>query len=180
MTRRYMATGSLPFVSDNVFQTAWFSFSSLQVFRDDMVCPDCGPHPEDTIWDGVMLAFSRKNLLASLCPPTTVLDQAPEHASHYVYKQAFLVDADLRKSLHNIIGSPFTVARGNSMEVEGVDIEEEKVRVDAAKVKAYRDVTARINAIPATAITAKVTVPKCYKELFAQMGMKSRPVIILA
>ncbi|KAJ7429232.1 hypothetical protein FB451DRAFT_1007193, partial [Mycena latifolia] len=66
MSRRYLSMGSQPFVSAKLFRVAWFLFANLQVLSGDMTCPDCGTHPEDTIWDGVTLAFSRKQLLASL------------------------------------------------------------------------------------------------------------------
>ncbi|KAJ6567485.1 hypothetical protein B0H10DRAFT_1758273, partial [Mycena sp. CBHHK59/15] len=69
---RYRACGSTPFVSEQIFRTVWFLYSKLQILAGDMQCPDCGTHPDDTIWDGVTLAFSRKHLLASLCPPTMI------------------------------------------------------------------------------------------------------------
>ncbi|KAJ7675309.1 hypothetical protein B0H17DRAFT_838754, partial [Mycena rosella] len=77
VSRRYMSGGgSIAFVSEFIFRTAWFLFAELQALDGDFSCPDCGPHPQDTIWDGVTLAFMRKQQLASLCPPTTIVAEA--------------------------------------------------------------------------------------------------------
>lgn len=62
----------IPFMSDKLFRQSWFSYMRLIQFGKDMMCSRCGPTPDITIWDGVTIAFSRKNLLPSLRPPTTI------------------------------------------------------------------------------------------------------------
>ena len=59
------------FVAAHTFWSAWFTYTHLQCFEGDMLCPQCGPSPEDVIWDGVTLAFSKRHLLDSIQPPTT-------------------------------------------------------------------------------------------------------------
>ncbi|PPR05142.1 hypothetical protein CVT26_012228 [Gymnopilus dilepis] len=60
----------IPFMSDKLFRQSWFSYMRLMELGTDMVCTKCGPTPDVTIWDGVTVAFSKKNLLPTLCPPT--------------------------------------------------------------------------------------------------------------
>ncbi|TFK62143.1 hypothetical protein BDN72DRAFT_742581, partial [Pluteus cervinus] len=65
------------FISDEAFRSAWFAFVNLQLVDDTITCPNCGPTPSDTIWDGVTLAFSRKHLRSTLEPPTSLLPTSP-------------------------------------------------------------------------------------------------------
>ncbi|KAJ7141261.1 hypothetical protein C8R44DRAFT_547181, partial [Mycena epipterygia] len=196
MSRRYLTMASQPFVSANTFRAAWFLFSELQVLSGDMTCPDCGTHPEDTIWDGVTLAFSRKQLLGTLCPPTTVFDEAPDHDSRYVYGQTVLLDADLRKALRDIVSGPSLISpspkTSQTAGVEGIDDEEERQLAQASDAKAERDLIERIRGIPIVGtrlasldpalgalfttyfglptIKAKSRAPKVYIDLFVQIA----------
>ncbi|KAJ6527192.1 hypothetical protein B0H19DRAFT_1196670 [Mycena capillaripes] len=123
VSRRYKSVhASVPFVSENVFRTAWFLFSDLQALGGNMTCPECGPYPEDTIWDGVTLAFSRKQLLPSLRPPTTVSKDAPAHESTYVYKQMVIVEPEVRKMIRRFIEVP-----------PGVEDREDEIITEAAE-----------------------------------------------
>lgn len=73
VSQRYETRQSrIPFMSHKLFRQAWFSYMRLMQFGKDMLCSHCGPTPEVTIWDGVTVAFSRKNLLPTLRPPTTI------------------------------------------------------------------------------------------------------------
>lgn len=79
VARRYNLRGSeIPFVNEKLFRAAWFSYIRLMKLDGDMICAHCGPHPDVTIWDGVSVAFSRKNLLPSLHPPTTITSTSVE------------------------------------------------------------------------------------------------------
>ncbi|KDR72062.1 hypothetical protein GALMADRAFT_143401 [Galerina marginata CBS 339.88] len=62
----------IPFMNHKLFRQAWFSYMRLMQFGTDMCCAYCGPTPDITIWDGVTVAFSRRNLLPTLHPPTTI------------------------------------------------------------------------------------------------------------
>ncbi|PPQ87257.1 hypothetical protein CVT26_015205, partial [Gymnopilus dilepis] len=71
-SHRYLTRRSpIPFMSDKLFRQCWFSYMRLIQFGTDQICSHCGPTPDLTIWDGVTVAFSRKNLLPTLRPPTT-------------------------------------------------------------------------------------------------------------
>ena len=61
---------SIPFIGEKAFRSAWFAYIRLVHFDNDMICPRCGLTPKVTIWDGVTLAFSKKNLLPTIWPPT--------------------------------------------------------------------------------------------------------------
>jgi hypothetical protein len=108
VTRRYEIHASeKSFLSEEMFRAIWFSYARLQQLDGDMKCPECGPAPETVIWDGVTLAFSRKHVLSSLRPPTTLdLDSATRGASKYQGKQQLLQDVTLRKSVRKIIAAP--------------------------------------------------------------------------
>ncbi|KAF9470050.1 hypothetical protein BDN70DRAFT_764742, partial [Pholiota conissans] len=79
ISRRYQSRNvAIPFVGDQLFRAVWFSFIRLVQLDDDMICPACGPNPEAVIVDGVTLAFNRRNLLSTLCPPTTTDNLSPK------------------------------------------------------------------------------------------------------
>jgi hypothetical protein len=106
-----------------MFRAVWFSYAQLQQLDGDMKCPECGPTPETVIWDGVTLAFSRKHLLSSLRPPTTLdVYSATRHESVYRGRQQLLVDVTLRKLVRKIISGPSFP----SAIVEGGDVEHGK------------------------------------------------------
>lgn len=191
LARRYASSGSMAFVSEQTFHTAWFLYSDLQNLAGDMQCPDCGPHPDDTIWDGVTLAFSRKNLLASLCPPTTVLPEAFHHASSYVQRQTLLTEADLRKAVRNSVAGANEAEGEDEIDVEGIDEEEEAQRLQKSAQKKKENQLQRAGMIPdviqrlgetnehlgslfachfgLNTVASKTTGSKIYVELFRQV-----------
>jgi hypothetical protein len=107
VSRRYVNYHSThPFVSEDVFRNAWFAYAKLQHFGEDMACPTCGPSPENTIWDGITLAFNRKHLLPSLQPPTTTNNQSPiRDKCRYMKNQQCIIDKDIRKLIRVVITS---------------------------------------------------------------------------
>ena len=72
VNRRYLQRSPMEFVSDKTFRAVWFSYVKLMTLTGDMTCSKCGPTPDVTIFDGVTLAFNRKNLLSTMRPPTTI------------------------------------------------------------------------------------------------------------
>lgn len=105
VSRRYSGRGSV-FVTEEMFRAAWFGYSRLQVWENDLTCPQCGPTPEDIIWDGVSSGFSRKHLLPSLKPPTSAHPDSPSSNARYIKGQTLLVEAKLRKSVRQVIEGP--------------------------------------------------------------------------
>ncbi|KAG6913879.1 hypothetical protein DXG01_003735 [Tephrocybe rancida] len=112
---RYNAHNSTtPFVSDQVFRAVWFAYANLQDFDDDMQCVQCGPAPENVIWDGVTLGFHKKHALSTLCPPTISGENAPCRLNTtYMKKPQVLADATLQRELQKVVkggkGSPQVV-----------------------------------------------------------------------
>ncbi|KAJ3554915.1 hypothetical protein NP233_g12325 [Leucocoprinus birnbaumii] len=92
------------FLLRDVLRGCWFSFARLQQFAGDFVCPDCGPHPENVLWDGVTLAFHQKHLLDSIRPPTSISANPPLRPNvKYFPHQQLLPSPDLRKALRKAI-----------------------------------------------------------------------------
>lgn len=107
VARRYaLHSSEKQFLSDEMFRAVWFSYVRLQQFGRDMECPECGPTPDTVIWDGVTLAFSRKHLLSTLRPPTTLDVDSPVRKAKYQSQQQLLLDTTLRKLVRKIISGP--------------------------------------------------------------------------
>ncbi|KAG5639939.1 hypothetical protein DXG03_002284, partial [Asterophora parasitica] len=68
-----------------------------------MSCSKCGPCPEDVIWDGISLGFSKKLILVTLYPPTVSDPEAPVQLNGYVWKQQVIPDATLRRHLRQVV-----------------------------------------------------------------------------
>ena len=105
VSRRYMTQLSqVPFVSDKLFRSAWFAYIQLVRFENDMICPECGPSPKVTIWDGVTLAFNRKHLLQTLQPPTSIFDGAYHKGKIRTQSGLQCLEGkDLRRSIREIL-----------------------------------------------------------------------------
>jgi hypothetical protein len=131
MNRRYITQhSSLPFMSEQMFRTIWFAYVNLQHFEGDMKCPRCGPTPEDTIWDGVTLAFHEKHLLPTLRPPTFSDQTSASRPARYIKRQQVLPDRKLRQIVKKIVTSnrsepktkiidPATISSGEDTDSDG-------------------------------------------------------------
>ncbi|KAJ7852089.1 hypothetical protein B0H14DRAFT_2282990, partial [Mycena olivaceomarginata] len=94
VSRRYKVhSRGHSFVTAEVFRGVWFAYVKLQYLEGSMMCPRCGPSPENTIWDGVTLAFNRKHLLPTLEPPTVMQPKSVERTTtRYISNQQLVVD----------------------------------------------------------------------------------------
>ncbi|KAJ7350651.1 hypothetical protein DFH08DRAFT_646377, partial [Mycena albidolilacea] len=94
VSRRYKVhSGPLSFVTAEAFRDVWFAYAKLQYLDGSMMCPHCGPSPENTIWDSITLVFNRKHLLPTLEPPTTMQPESVERTTtRYISNQQLLVD----------------------------------------------------------------------------------------
>ncbi|KAJ7799351.1 hypothetical protein B0H14DRAFT_2617083 [Mycena olivaceomarginata] len=155
-----------PFVTAEVFRAVWFSFVGLQYLDGSMMCPQCSPSPENTIWDGVTLAFNRKHLLPSLEPPTVSQPDSTERSTtRYLPGQQLVANRKLRRLVRCMItGPPLTAARisatvaprvgtengrDRDADDEDEDDEEEEDEVEERAVaKTQREMLERLNAIP--------------------------------
>ncbi|KAJ6456573.1 hypothetical protein DFH09DRAFT_1116098 [Mycena vulgaris] len=122
-----------------------------------MTCPDCGMHPEDTIWDGITVAFNRKQLLPSLRPPTTIAAAAPSHDSQYVYQQTAIVDPILRKAVRPLVEGPALDEGGVDENVaegpEGLDAEAEVEQAKSKREKMIAEGTELVELAPLVCIS---------------------------
>ena len=118
MRKRYARHSSLlPFAVEATFRNAWFSYSALQRLDGDMKCPECGPAPEDVIWDGVSLSFHKRHLLPSLHPPTIAHENSLIRNSRYQV-QAPIRNSVLRQAMRKIIRS---MSLGLASENDNID-----------------------------------------------------------
>ncbi|KAJ7367062.1 hypothetical protein DFH08DRAFT_678486, partial [Mycena albidolilacea] len=177
VARRYeLHRGSMehPFVTAEVFRAVWFAYVKLQYLDGSMQCPRCGPSPDNTIWDGVTLAFNRKHLLPSLEPPTMPQPESIERGTtRYVTGQQLLVYQKIRRLVRRVItGGPLTkdmitgkvVPAGGEPDAEDEEEEEDdenddeiengstgaqtQTRGERAAARARKEMLERLDAIP--------------------------------
>lgn len=111
MTRRYTATEQ-KFVSNDEFRAVWFAYVRLQVYESDMRCPTCGPTPDHVIWDGMTLAFYKKNRTSTLQPPTTIVPGKSSVRAEVraPTKVQWVGDKELRADCKRVISAPLKEA----------------------------------------------------------------------
>jgi hypothetical protein len=119
-----------------------------------MECPECGPTPETVIWDGMMLAFSRKHLLSLLRPPTTLDTNSVTCDTHRYQGQQLLSDTNLRKLVRKIItASPLpNVMQGEEAEEEGEEVSGRKQKDTSSRHKGASKGNDRSQAAAATIV----------------------------
>ncbi|KAJ7693704.1 hypothetical protein B0H17DRAFT_932671 [Mycena rosella] len=128
LSRRYdiHSSGGQKFVTADMFRAVWFSYVQLMHLEGDMSCPRCGPNPENTIWDGVTLAFNRKHLLRTLEPPTTSqVGSVERDKTRYTPGQQLIPDRRVRKLVRKVITGS-TLSLGIGVETERMDEEEDE------------------------------------------------------
>jgi hypothetical protein len=145
VSRRYDTHQStVPFVSEKLFRSIWFAYSRLQRLDTDSLCPECGSDPQDTIWDGVTLAFSQKHMLPSLRPPTTLHQTSIQREQvRYRSGQQLIQPASLRKDLRFVIqGRSLAIMPDDEMPNEANNGDSRN------KSKTNQQLVARVEAIP--------------------------------
>ena len=144
VTRRYEVNQSaVPFVNEKMLRNVWFSYTQLQALDTDIHCPECGPDPEDTIWDGVTLAFSQKHLLPSLRPPTSLHETSLQRLDvRYRSGQLLIPEVSLRKAVRLIV-------QGSSLAMNPDDRSDDGDEDNIQQVnKAKKDQMSRVELIP--------------------------------
>ncbi|KAJ7739668.1 hypothetical protein DFH07DRAFT_752074 [Mycena maculata] len=157
-SRRYILRGGT-FCSADIFRSAWFAYARLLSLEDDMICPKCGPSPENTIWDGVTLAFNRKHLLPSLEPPTISQSTSiSRDTTRYIPNQQLLPDSLSRKLIIKVVdGPPLIFGAGlndqslkNLMQEEDVEDVEDEEEAGGKASKQMKELLGRLDAVPLT------------------------------
>ncbi|KAK7020274.1 hypothetical protein VNI00_017766 [Paramarasmius palmivorus] len=82
MSRVYECRGNR-FVKEDLFRSVWFAYASVQDLRGDMFCNRCGSTPENVIWDGMTLSFSKKHLNNMMKPPTVETEDSTVRLRKY-------------------------------------------------------------------------------------------------
>ena len=162
-SRRYAVHQSIkPFISEKLFRAVWFAYSRLQCLDADSNCPECGPDLQDTIWDGVMLAFSQKHMLPSLRPPTIGhLDSLQRTEARYRPGQQLIQPQSLRKDVRFVIeGRSLVISPDDEVFDEGEEADRQNIS------RAKQQLVARVEAIPDVCIKLK-SVDRALSELFA-------------
>ncbi|KAJ7212387.1 hypothetical protein B0H12DRAFT_1033226, partial [Mycena haematopus] len=199
VSRRYSVRNEL-FCSAETFRAAWFSYVQLQYFGGDMTCPKCGPSAENTIWDGVTLAFNRKHLLPSLEPPTISQPSSIiRDSTRYLADQQILTDATLRRLIRKVVDGP-PLLMGEGLDTEGLDTassgedegdEQEDIEVSKPS-KRNQELLERLDSIPRAVdrlagtnkplsvlfnrhfgtmtVVQRITPPGAYKRFFIQIS----------
>lgn len=207
VSRRYQAYAPKQgFVSEDTFRAVWFAYSNIQLLSDDMACPKCGPYPEDTIWDGVTLAFNKKHLLPTLRPPTMTHSASPIRHSKYMRGQLLVLDASLRKAVRQAVSSEW--ARGARKEHDPIDEDEEAEDEEGAnkqpgvggheteqlrrweeRILMVKNVSSQLNAVNRSlgnlfdahfglkALEKGVDAPRIYMKLFRQVST-TKPITL--
>lgn len=163
VSRRYSVHDSeRPFVSDDKFRDVWFAYTKLQNLEGDMECPDCGPNPEDVIFDGITLGFQKKFVRSTLRPPTILHpDSIQRDKARYVPGQQLLREASLRRNTRKALRGPHAVD----------DLLEDEYLLDQAD-----DDSARAVAVRASAALAHISL---LEEVCQDMKMVCEPLAAL-
>ena len=191
---RYMNHQSpIDFITEKTFRTAWFSYIRLVELGDDMECFRCGGTPAVTIWDGVTLSFNRKNILATLRPPTMVDEESevktgikPQHGLQLI------ADKPLRKMIQTVLnGKPLSLPKlPDDSDEPPVPSSGTKEMMD--RVKLVPDVVAHLSELEThlailfdryfgfAYLLSNRTAPHAYKALFLQVRMSFRYTISLS
>ena len=135
VSRRYVSRRSAhAFVSEDIYRTVWFAFVNLQAFDNDMQCPTCGISPETVIWDGVTVAFSRKNIQSSLQPPTVCHEDSVSRDSRYQAQLQAIPQSETRKLLKKVVSGRSLVLQRHERTkiIESTTMSEANVHVNTA------------------------------------------------
>jgi hypothetical protein len=195
LSRRYQQRQSpRPFLGEDLFRTIWFAYVRLQHLETKDECPVCGPIPNDTIWDGITLAFSQKHLLPSLCPPTLSSNKSLRRENvRYCTAQQLLTDSKLRKAIRKVIlGRSLVLRDGNDSGNEelhgGNNMSEKAANELLERIDSIPDVCDRLSNVNGalgrlfathfgiSALSLGCTPPAVYQRLFVQVCL---PFIIV-
>ncbi|KAK7030574.1 hypothetical protein R3P38DRAFT_3511249, partial [Favolaschia claudopus] len=191
VSRRYSLRNSV-FCSVDIFRSAWFAYARLLPLEDDMQCPRCGTSPDNTIWDGVTLAFNKKHLLSSLEAPTHSNElSVVRDRTVYVPSQQVLPDSYSRSLVQKVVeGMPLVLGAGLRKPMMVLVMVKWMGEQDGSN--ANKELLKRLEAIPLAvnrlagtnpplsrvfnkhfgngAVVNKIIAPEAYKRFFLQIS----------
>jgi hypothetical protein len=195
VNRRYLTRGSPEFVTDKTFRAVWFSYIKLVEFNGDMTCQKCGPNPDVAIFDGVTLAFNRKNLLSTIRPPTTITSASQAKPSvRPAPNLQCLKDKGIRKRIRLILSGPkLLVPDFVNLGLDDSGAEDEASKRRQAEKRKAEALAERMEMVPGVvkvlteidqdlgalfdlhfgehAIARRQVAPGVYRKLFLQVGL---------
>ncbi len=169
------------FTSVGLFRSVWFTFVHLQNFSNDMSCAICGPSPKVVIWDGVTVAFSKKKILPSLQPPTTLSTNSPvRNDIRYYPAQQLIPDRETRQLILKSLSSHEQMRKEREDRVSNMeDIEysenthardhAETMKLAEEKLRHTNDGLGIMFAQKLGSESGSTTPPLAYYELFRQV-----------
>ncbi|KAG6824648.1 hypothetical protein H0H92_006213 [Tricholoma furcatifolium] len=90
---------------------AWFAYAILLALDNDFQCMRCGAVSNEPIFDGVVVAFSKTQILPSLRPPTVQHANSPVRNSCLVKDKNPIKNAQLRKNILRVINGPTLIIK---------------------------------------------------------------------
>ncbi|KAG6810082.1 hypothetical protein H0H92_013378 [Tricholoma furcatifolium] len=195
--RRYQVHNAQhPFVTETIFRAAWFAYAVLLQLDGDFQCLRCGTSPDEPIFDGVVVSFSKTRVLPSLRPPTVQHVDSVVRNSRLVKGKAPIVHAQLRKNILRIVNGPPLILKepvitqmgesDNNSEDPESDADEDVEQQQTSDTRASKEIHARASLIPSIMPALRAidlslgelfdkifcaslsSVPLPYKRLFAQ------------
>ncbi|KAG6827240.1 hypothetical protein H0H92_012650 [Tricholoma furcatifolium] len=173
VTRRYQSFHAQnPFVNATIFRAAWFGYASLLELNDDFLCSHCGPTPNELIFDGVVVSFSKNRILSSLHPPTLLHSASQIRKSRLPKSRALIKDTELRKNIRRIVEGATKVTKSSSaapVEQENGSSESESDSIDSHGTKAQREILAQRSIFPSvlTGLSAiNVSLGQLFNEIY--------------
>ncbi|KAG6904907.1 hypothetical protein DXG01_006352 [Tephrocybe rancida] len=142
---------------------AWAKVVDRQ-YGNNMTCAKCGEAPEDMIWDGVTVGFSKKHVLDTLHPPTISHEDTPLELNEYNAKQQDVGEGKKKKKQD-------TAKKDEAAKKAEVDRLEDVPHVLIKLCKISVPLTAVFDEhFGVAANYNKVAVIKVYQDLFVQIA----------
>lgn len=103
----------IPFVDNNAFRTAWYSFTRVQDLGVSFQCSQCGENPDVIILDGVTAGFSARHVNSSLKPPTTIYENSPDRPNVVAVRTAAVAGA-IRRTAMSVVRWKLALRKGKT------------------------------------------------------------------
>jgi hypothetical protein len=146
-----------------------------------MQCPRCGPSPKVTIWDGVTLAFAKKNLLPTIWPPTRTHETSePKPGIKPLHGLQIFTEKAMRKLIQNVLTGPVLRVPDSSGQTQTPPTRDDKEMFD--RLDMIPDTISKLSELSPpmallfdkwfgiTQLSAGLIPPKEYRDLYLQVS----------